>query len=121
MTLQINYAVDVTLAGIVIVFGMLVLLVAIISIFGGVMSGTTKRAKAKKEEKPQAPKAEKTVAVATPAVVENDDEIIAVISAAVYSMYEGTGVKPIIKAIRPSVGRNAWSMAGIRQNTKSFF
>lgn len=121
MTLQINYVVDVTLAGIVIVFGMLVLLVAIISIFGAFMSKATRKPKTKKEEKPQAPKVQKPVVASVPVAQEDNDEIIAVISAAVYSMYEGTGVKPVIKAIRPSVGRNSWSMAGIRQNMKSFF
>jgi len=114
-----NYAVDVTVAGITIVFGMLILLVAIISIFGKFMSGTVKEKKVKVEK----PVAKQPVAVAAKPVVaaSEDDELIAVISAAVYSMYEGTGVKPVIKAIRPSVGRNTWGMAGINQNMKSFF
>ena len=116
-----NYFIDVPVAGISIVFGMLVLLVVIISIFGSIMSGTSKKEKKEKIEKPVVKK--QIAQPVKPAVVNNcdDDEVIAVISAAVYSMYEGTGVKPVIKAIRPSVGRNAWSMAGIRQNMKSFF
>lgn len=121
MTLQLtNPAVDVTVAGITIVFGMLILLVAIISVFGAIMSGTTKKPKVKCVPKQVVKETVVDQKVAQP-VVQNDDEIIAVITAAVYSMYEGTGVKPVIKAIRPSVGRSAWSMAGIRNNMKSFF
>ena len=126
MTLEVtNYAVDVTLAGIVIVFGMLILLVAIISIFGMLMSGVKKEKKVKKEVAPSTPKAvqkAEPAIKASPVVASSDDEeIIAVITAAVYSLYEGTGVKPVIKAIRPSSSVNAWKLAGVQQNMKSFF
>ncbi len=113
---------NVTLAGFVIVFAMLVLLVVIISIFGSVMSGVTKKSKKEKAPKPVKEKAKPVVATAPVAPkVNDDDEIIAVISAAVYSMYEGTGVKPVIKAIRPSSNVNPWKYAGVRQNMRSFF
>ncbi len=122
MTLEVtNFAVDVTLAGIVIVFSMLILLVAIISIFGKMMSGVGNKPKAVKQEKPAAPKVVKKTVAQANSTVNEDDELIAVISAAIYSMYEGTGVKPVIKAIRPSSNVNPWKYAGVQQNMKSFF
>lgn len=122
MTLEVtNFAVDVTLAGIVIVFGMLILLVTIISIFGKMMSGVGNKPKAEKQEKPVAPKVVKNPVAQVNSTVNEDDELIAVISAAIYSMYEGTGVKPVIKAIRPSSNVNPWKYAGVQQNMKSFF
>ena len=114
-----NPLVDVTVAGITIVFGMLILLVLVISVFGAIMSGTSKKEKKEKPLQTVVPK--KQPIVSQPVIENDDDEVIAVITAAVYSMYEGTGVKPVIKAIRPSVGKTPWSMAGIRQNMRSFF
>lgn len=117
--LSTNYALDVTVAGITIVFGMLVLLVAIISIFGAFMSGAKKekpKKEVKTENKPVAPTKAQSVAANN----DLDDEIVAVISAAIYSMYEGTGKHPVIKAIRPT-GRNPWNFAGLEQNIRSFF
>ena len=126
MTLAVtNFAVDVTLAGIVIVFSMLILLVAIISIFGKLMSGAKKEKKVNVEAAPTPKKVvnKPSTVVNTSKTISNDDddELIAVITAAVYSMYEGTGVKPVIKAVRPSVGVNQWKFAGVQQNMKSFF
>lgn len=125
MTLAVtNFAVDVTLAGIVIVFSMLILLVAIISIFGKLMSGAKKEKKVNVEAAPAPKKVvnkPSTVVNTSKTISNDDDELIAVITAAVYSMYEGTGVKPVIKAVRPSVGVNPWKLAGVQQNMKSFF
>ncbi len=63
-------------------------------------------------------------ATATPSgnMSADDDEIIAVISAAVYTMYDGTGKRPVIRSIRPSAqcGKSAWAMAGVYNNIKSF-
>lgn len=114
--------INVTLAGLVIVFSMLIILVIIITIFGAFMSLTGKKAKKEKAPKLVKEKAKPVVAAPVVAVSNNDDdELIAVISAAVYSMYEGTGVKPVIKAIRPSSSVNPWKYAGVRQNMRSFF
>ena len=125
MTLAVtNFAVDVTLAGIVIVFSMLILLVAIISIFGKLMSGAKKEKKVNVEAEPAPKKVvnkPSTVVNTSKTISNDDDELIAVITAAVYSMYEGTGVKPVIKAVRPSVGVNPWKLSGVQQNMKSFF
>ena len=122
-----KYAGNVTLSGLIIVFSMLVLLVMLIAVFGVIMVKLTGKPKTNKYEKPvtapkKAPKPEK---ISKPVSVEksNDDdgEIIAVISAAVAIMYEGTGIKPVIRSVRPAVAsRNAWKMAGIANNTRSF-
>lgn len=113
--------INVTLTGVTIVFAMLVLLVFIILVFGYIMNGS-------KKEKNEAPvmKQETAPAPAPDPVVtieDDSDEIIAVISAAVASIYEGTGKKPVIRAIRRSSNkseRSAWATAGIIENTRAF-
>ena len=110
---------SVVLTGIAIVFGMLLLFVIIFSLFG-VFNKSGKQT-TKTENKATIKKQEK---VPTPVVtsVDNDDDIIAVIAAAVYSMYEGTGKKAIIRSIKPvsTSGRSAWATAGLMNNIKSF-
>ncbi len=118
-----------TLSGLVIVFSMLLLLVLVICVFGWVGSAVGKNAAGRAEKK--AKKAEKAAdaAAAEPAAqvpvitVESDDdtEIIAVISAAVAMMYEGTGIKPVIRSVKPSASsRSAWARAGINDNVRAF-
>lgn len=55
-------------------------------------------------------------------VQEDDDEIIAVIAAAVATMYDGTGKSAVIRSVRPSVkpNRSVWSAAGVYENTRAF-
>ena len=106
----------VTVCGLVIVFAMLLLLVIVISIFGGIMdkaNGVQKVKPAKKETPVSAP-------APTPAPVvtieEDNDEIIAVIAA-------DSGVKPVIRRIKPAATngtRSAWASAGVYQNTRAF-
>lgn len=116
---------SVVITGLVIVFSMLLFFVLLFSVFGKLMNVATKP---KTEVKPV--KSVKPVKKAVPAEADNsvnsarvdDDEIIAVISAAVYAMYEGSSKRPVIKSIRPSSrsGKSAWAMAGIYNNIKSF-
>lgn len=48
-------------------------------------------------------------------------EIIAVIAAAVASMYEGTGKTAAIKSVRRSeIGLPIWGKAGLMENTRPF-
>ena len=115
-----------TFSGVAIVFGMLLILVVMIAVFGlfGKAGNSVKDKKAKAEKLPKVKK------VAEPLQVKNvagassnadDDEIVAVISAAVAMMYEGTGKKAVIRSIRPSsVGRSAWANAGVRDNVRAF-
>lgn len=122
-----EYAGNVTLSGIVIVFGMLLLLVVIISVFGLIMTAVSGKG-GKKKDKKEAPKKEakapeiKPVAPAPKAEVRNDDGVIAAISAAVTMMYEGTDTTPVIRSIKPATTgvRSLWKQAGILNNTRPF-
>ena len=109
---------NVTLSGIVIVFLALILLVLVISAF----SLFFKEKKVAKCETPKqvAKPAKKPVAVAN--TTEDEDEIIAVIAAAVDAIYSGSGKKAVIRSIRPATvgGRPAWATAGLMENTKAF-
>ncbi|MBQ2423154.1 MAG: OadG family protein [Clostridia bacterium] len=115
-----------TFSGVAIVFGMLLILVVMIAIFG--LFGKAGNGKSDKKAKPE--KLPKVKKMAEPSPVKNvvnatsnvdDDEVIAVISAAVAMMYEGTGKKAVIRSIRPSsVGRSAWANAGVRDNVRAF-
>ena len=122
-------AINVTLSGLAIVFGTLIGLVFVIWAFGKIMD-LTKGAGKKKAAKPAATApatAPAAAPVAAPAPVAQaaaaeDEEVIAGISAAVASMYEGTGKTPVIRVVRPvcAGARPIWSAAGLVQNTKSF-
>lgn len=115
-----------TFSGVAIVFGMLLILVIMIAVFG--LFAKVGNGKSVKKAKPE--KALKVKKVAEPSPSKSavntlsnvdDDEVIAVISAAVAMMYEGTGKKAVVRSIRPStVGRSAWANAGIRDNVRAF-
>ena len=117
-----SLGINVTITGLVVVFGMLVLLVFVLFLFGLVFDKTPKKAKTVKEEKKPEPK---VAPVVSPSKTENNtqsDEIIAVIAAAVASMYEGSDVKPVIRRIVKNErrARPAWTSAGVFENTRSF-
>ncbi len=125
--LQVDWdlGLSVTISGVVIVFGMLLLLVAVLSVFGLVAKSANKTAKTeKKVEVKPAQKTNPAPAVVTPSATATTDnnEIIAVIAAAVATMYDGSDVKPVIRRIikAPAGGRPAWTAAGIFENTRSF-
>lgn len=115
----------VTVTGIVIVFIVLILLVLIMVLFGKVASsGRAKRG----EEAPQ-----KTVPVKnnnhmTPPPVSlasglpagDDDELIAVIAAAVQALDHDSGKRYVIRSVRPALARPVWASAGIYENTRPF-
>lgn len=121
-------AMNVTVCGIVIVFVMLIFLVLIIMIFGSLMNGLShssgKQEKPKQNKPTEAPSSVTAPPVQPTVTVEEDsDEIIAVISAAVSAIYEGTGKKPAIRAIKradSNGARSAWASAGIFENTRAF-
>ena len=120
-----EYAGNVTLSGLVIVFGMLVLLVLIIAIFGFIMGGTRKKAVKSEAAKSEIKAPVKNSVAAAPVTKpedKNDDSVVAAISAAVAMMYEGTDKTPVIRSIKPaSTGvRSIWKQAGILNNTRSF-
>lgn len=119
----------VVLTGFVVVFAMLILLIFIIKIYSTIVQkaqsagSNSKKGKDKKDEKT----AEKPVATPVPAVTAStatdgiSDEVVAVISAAVATMY-GSSEKARIKSIKKSSdgGRSAWAKAGVLDNTRPF-
>ena len=117
-----NMGISVTITGLVVVFGMLLLLVFVLFAFGLVFDKTPKKAKPVKEEKKPEPKAVPMVSSSKTESNTQSDEIIAVIAAAVASMYEGSDVKPVIRRIVKNErrARPAWTSAGVFENTRSF-
>lgn len=119
----------VVLTGFVVVFAMLILLIFIIKIYSAIVQkaqsagSNSKKGKKNKDEKP----AEKPAAAPAPvvtAIAATDgisDEVVAVISAAVATMY-GSSEKARIKSIKKSSdgGRSAWAKAGVLDNTRPF-
>lgn len=117
------------LAGFIVVFSVLIILIVIVTLYSKIVRTAQDSAKKKAEEKRLAVREEnieKPILITEPAVSEKtvDDgeipgEIIAVIAAAVDSLY---GNKPHkIKAVRKTrISRSAWSRAGISENTRPF-
>ncbi len=113
-------ALNLFLAGFVIVFVVLILLILIVKVYSMIVQGITKAAK-KKEKKEPIPQvvSEKTSLTET---VEEEDisgEVVAAIAAAVDYIY---GEKPHkIKSVkRTKSARSAWAAAGLRENTRPF-
>ncbi len=128
----------VTLAGLGIVIAALALLVLVIFCFGKIFDSINAAEKAKADRK-AAEKAPKPAAVlakaqapatapAAPAAAsappaEDEDEVIAVISAVVAMMSEADGTTYRVKSVRPASGfsgRSAWAMDGRRNNVSPF-
>lgn len=112
------------ITGMVVVFlilGLLIGLLYIISFFCNL--GNKKKKDAKADEKTAAP-----APAPAPAPVEiieedeNDDEVIAVISAAIAAYTAGDGKTYAIKRIKRAEKqpRSSWGNAGVNENTRSF-
>lgn len=127
----------VVVAGISIVIGTLLLLIVVFYAFGAILQKTQKisgNKKAKKQaknmkaevdalSKPAGPPITSAPTPAAPAVEAGiSGEVVAAISAAVYSM-EGSGatIKSIArKKASPITSRNPWASAGVADNTRPF-
>jgi Na+-transporting methylmalonyl-CoA/oxaloacetate decarboxylase gamma subunit len=118
----------VVLTGFVVVFSMLILLILIIKVYSAIVSKAQQVGKTKKEKVTDvasatpapAAKAASPAPVAQTAQGQIDDEVVAVISAAVATMY-ASPEKVRIKSIKKSNGgRNAWANAGLLNNTRPF-
>ena len=108
-----------------VVFLGLVLLIAFISLIGAFFKKADQNKKAAKSEKSDAAPAQKTAPAAVkPVQAADDDEVIAVISAAVAMMSETDGTVYRIKSVRAASNgvpaRNAWASAGLRESTNPF-
>ena len=114
----------IALTGILVVFLILAILIFIFWLMGTIFKVVDKSKKARAEKKVEAEKTQ-AAAVQTEQVEETvaeeesgDEEIVAVISAAI-AAYTEQGFK--IKSIRKrSSARSAWSAAGISENTRPF-
>ena len=122
--MDLGFDVVVTITGIVLVFAILVLLMAIITLEGKIfdaMNGKKAAAKAaapKAAAKPAAPAA-KPAAAQAPAAPQVEQgipaDVVAAIMAAIYSMGNG---KYVLKAVRR--GKNGWGKAGVNDTTAPF-
>lgn len=121
--MDLGFDVVVTITGIVLVFAILVLLMAIITLEGKIfdaMNGKKAAAKAapKAAAKPAAPAA-KPAAAQAPAAPQVEQgipaDVVAAIMAAIYSMGNG---KYVLKAVRR--GKNGWGKAGVNDTTHLF-
>lgn len=125
--MEMQYVFAVVVTGLVVVFLGLVLLIAFISLIGAFFKRADKNKKAAKTEngKSAAVSATKTAPVAVnPIQAADDDEVIAVISAAVAMMSEADGTAYRIKSVKAASNgvpaRNAWASAGLRESTNPF-
>ena len=120
----------ITLTGLLMVFVILALLILIFWAMGQFFKAVDKKKAAKLEAEKAAKAAEAAKKAAEAPVVEeiaeddfaDDDEIIAVISAAIAAYSEQDGKQYEIRSIRrkDSRTRSAWSLAGIGENTRPF-
>jgi sodium pump decarboxylase gamma subunit len=123
--MSLSQMVAVMLTGMVVVFLALIVLILIVTLLGKVFDNLNNKKKnelapTKTTSTPApvkttpAPTKVAPVAIAQPS--EDEDEIIAVISSAVAMMSLADG-----KAVKGTTsGRPAWSMAGLRENTRPF-
>ena len=117
---------NVTMTGIALVFSMLVLLVLILILFGKVFVALQNAAEKKAEKARAATLTQMQDDDKSDTLIINEEdgiseEVIAVISAAVATLYMGSSKKPVIKAIKKSNGRrSAWGNAGVANNTRAF-
>lgn len=114
-----------TVVGLGVVFGALLILVCFLYLSGGIF----KRMGAQKKNAPAAPakvKAApaKAIAAAPAASTGDEDEIIAVITAAIAAMSAADGKAYRLHSVKPvsrgGNGRSAWAQAGIHDATRPF-
>ena len=110
--MDLGYDVIVTITGIVLVFLILVLLMAIITLEGKIFDAMNGK-KAAAKDASAAPAPAKAAAPQVEAGIPGD--VVAAIMAAIYSMGNG---KYVLKAVRR--GKNGWGKAGVNDTTAPF-
>lgn len=118
--MNLGYDVIVTISGMVLVFMILVLLMAIITLEGKIfdaMNGKKADAKAapKNDAKPAAPVKPAAAAPAPQVEAGIPGDVVAAIMAAITAMGNG---KYVLKAVRR--GNNSWGKAGVSDTTAPF-
>lgn len=127
---SLGFTLTVVIAGIGIVLFTLIVLIGVFYAFGTVVSKTQAAAKKKADQKrqeqlppapaPKAPQISKAPAPA-PAVEQGiSGEVVAAISAAVYSMEGGTATIKSITRKNPITARNPWAQSAVIDNTRPF-
>lgn len=122
---NLTLSITILLTGFAVVFAVLLVLIGIIKGYGTVIYNIQNRQQMKKASRnADLPKVVREPEIESPVVEEDayeedNDELIAVISAAVYTMYSSSDVR--IKSIRKAPSRSAsWRNAGISDNVKPF-
>ena len=123
---NISLSVTILLTGFAVVFAVLLILIGVIKLYGTVIYNIqTKKKKAAKrmvavEREPAPVPQPARIFSAEPETVEDDGALIAVISAAVYSVMDSSKVR--IRSIRRSApqGGGAWRSAGLSDNLRPF-
>lgn len=121
--LNISQTAGVIISGLSVVFLVLLLLVGFVSLFGSFFKKSKKEPPARQAPPPKQ-EIKNPVPATAPVPEEDDDEIIAVISAVVAQMSIQDGKNYRIKSVKAknqkSGGRPIWASEGLRQNTKPF-
>ena len=119
--MDLGFDVVVTITGIVLVFLILVLLMAIITLEGKIFDSMNAKKKAAKEAakapvaKPAAPVQQAAAAPAPQVEAGIPGDVVAAIMAAIHAMGNG---KYTLKAVRRS--KNGWGNAGVNDTTAPF-
>lgn len=115
--------VAITFTGLAVVFLGLIILIVFVTLLGKFFTRSKKTDAKPPVAPPPAPPAPKTE-VTPPTAADDDTAVVAAISAAIAAMGEAEGATYAIRSIRKkqpaAVGRPAWAMAGIRDNTTPF-
>lgn len=125
---SLGFTLTVIIAGLGIVLGTLAILIVIFRLFGAIMEASQKSSQKKAQKKAEAQKKDVIPAPVIPAqlptpVVEDgiNPEVVAAISAAVYTMENGKNVTiSSITRKNPITGRNPWAQAAVIDNTRPF-
>ena len=120
---KITLSITILLTGFAVVFAVLLMLIGVIKLYGTVIYNIQNKDKKKKTKVVGTREQLEEITPIAPAAAEpqpeEDDALIAVIAAAVYSMYEPGSV--CIKSIRKSQPRTkAWRAAGLADNVRPF-
>ncbi len=120
---------SVVITGIAVVFLALAILIGLVWVYGKIFQTVNARADKKKAQAAQAVKQPEPIEEPS-AIVADDtlgsnaqEEIVAVIAAAIAAYGAQTGKRLMIKSIKPSgapAGRSAWSAAGLAEATRPF-
>lgn len=125
---------SVVITGISVVFIGLIILILLVSLYGKIFEAINKSAEKKAQAAAEAEKFEKAkkeqvevkkepAAAVTAPVVEDgiEEEVVAVIMAAISAMSARSGKKMVLKGVKTAKpARSAWSAAGVIENTRPF-